>query len=170
MTLFVHKLKRCWRHLSTTTLSGKRAFPPASLHAIEATIEAGEKQHRAEVRWIVESSLPMQAVLAGVTSRQRAIDLFSIYRVWDTEENCGVLVYLNLADHKVEIIADRGINRLVSPADWHKICHDMSKGFAQGQFHDAGCAALAEINALLQSHFPAHGDRSNQLPNRPVTI
>ncbi|MES2932774.1 MAG: TPM domain-containing protein [Pseudomonadota bacterium] len=169
MTL-LNKLKRCWKHLSTTTASGKQAFPPASLKAIEATIEAGEQQHRAEVRWIVESSLSLPLVWQGVSSRQRAIDLFRYYGVWDTEENCGVLVYLNLADHKVEIIADRGINRLVAPSDWQQICRDMSQGFAQGKFNDAALGALSEINALLRGHFPANGERPNQLPNQPITI
>ena len=96
-------LSRLLAHLRTTPAAGRRSFPPATLKAIEETIAAGETRHRAEVRLIVEPALDMQAVLSGVQARERARELFAHYRVWDTEENCGVLVYVNLADRQVEI-------------------------------------------------------------------
>lgn len=163
-------LTRMMRHLFTTTAAGRRAFPPPTLTAIQAAIAEGEEQHRAEVRLIVEPALPVPAVLSGHASRQRARELFSLYRIWDTEENCGVLIYINLADRKVEIIADRGVGRAVAASDWQAVCHTMTRGFAQGEFHDSAIAGLTQLNRILATHFPANGSRSNQLSDRPIVL
>lgn len=163
-------LSRLIRHLCTTTGAGRRAFPESTLKAIEKAITHGETCHRAEVRMIVEPSLTAQAVLNGVSPRERARDLFSQYRVWDTEENCGVLVYINLADHQVEIVADRGVGRLIAPRDWETICRRMTQGFAAGNYHDSAIAALDDLNALLQKHYPDDGSTHNQLSNQPVML
>lgn len=170
MTHFLAQLSRLKRHLLTTARSGRRAFPAATLKAIEATIAAGEALHRAEVCLIIEPALTPTEVLQQVSARERARTLFALHRVWDTEENCGVLIYVNLADHKVEIVADRAIGRLVDPGDWQAICHTMTHGFARGEFHDSVNTALQKLNALLQKHYPAQGARSNQLDNRPVLL
>ncbi|HZW12673.1 MAG TPA: TPM domain-containing protein [Noviherbaspirillum sp.] len=163
-------LTRLFRHLLTTTATGRRAFPEETLKAIEETIAHGEKKHRAEVRMVLEPSLPMQAVLNGMSPRERARELFAQYHVWDTEENCGVLVYINLADHQVEIVADRGVGRVVSAGDWEAICRTMTKGFARGDYHNSIIAALEELNALLQKHYPDDGSVHNQLSNKPVML
>ncbi len=163
-------LKRMIRHLATTTAAGRRAFPAATLQAIQAAIAEGETRHRAEVRLIVEPALSMQAALNGTSARERALELFAHYRIWDTEENCGVLVYINLADHKVEIVADRAIGRLISAREWQAICRTMTRGFAHGAFHDSVLAALDQMHALLQTHFPDDGSRSNQLSDRPIVL
>jgi uncharacterized membrane protein YgcG len=163
-------VNRMMRHLTTTTAAGRRAFPPATLQAIQAAIAEGETRHRAEVRLIVEPALSMQAVLNGTSARERALELFAHYRIWDTEENCGVLIYINLADHKVEIVADRAIGRLISAKDWQTICRTMTKEFARGAFHDSVLAALDQMHALLQTHFPDDGSRSNQLSDRPIVL
>lgn len=163
-------LPRMMRHLFTTTAAGRRAFPPATLKAIQAAIAKGEAQHRAEVRLIIEPALTMQAVLGGMSARERARELFAHYRIWDTEENCGVLIYIDLADHKVEIIADRGIDRLIGRHEWQAICYTMTTGFARGAFHDSAIAAVEQLNLLLQTHLPANGARPNQLSNRPLVL
>ncbi|HVK94538.1 MAG TPA: TPM domain-containing protein [Noviherbaspirillum sp.] len=164
------KFSRLIKHLLTTTAAGRRVFPETTLKAIEETIAAGETRHRAEVRMVVEPALGMQAVLNGIGARDRARELFSDYRVWDTEENCGVLVYVNLADHQVEIVADRGVGREIPAKDWEKICRTMTKGFAQGVYHDSVLAALGELNQLLEQHYPDDGTTRNQLSNRPVVL
>jgi len=163
-------LARMVRHLFTTTAAGRRAFPPPTLTAIQAAIADGETQHRAEVRLIVEPALTAFAVLNGHTARQRARELFSLYRIWDTEENCGVLIYVNLADRKVEIIADRGVGRAVTAPDWQAVCRTMTQGFARGAFHDSTIAGLAQLNAILATHFPENGARRNQLSDRPIVL
>src|SRR6516164_3158267 len=109
---------RFCRHLATDHGSVRRAFPDAALSRIEALIGEGEVRHRGQVRFAVEPALPLARVLSRVTPRERALEIFGLLRIWDTEENCGVLVYLLLADHAVEIIADRGIDRAVGSAKW----------------------------------------------------
>jgi uncharacterized membrane protein len=166
MNIFYRLLK----HLFTTHAAGKRTFPPSTLKAIEAAITEGESLHKAEVRLIVEHSLSGRAVLHRITSRQRAIELFSQYRIWDTEDNCGVLVYINIADRKLEIVADRAVSKLIPNKGWHAVCRTMTEGFSQGEFHHSSAAAMAQLNALLQSHLPADGTHSNQLPNKPIVL
>ena len=161
---------RLIKHLCTTTATGRSAFPEETLKAIEEVIAEGEARHRAEVRMVVEPSLSAQAVLTGMSPRERARELFSYYRVWDTEENCGVLVYINLADHQVEIVADRGVGRVVAAKEWEAICRTMTEGFARGAYHDSVVAALGALNALLEKHYPDDGSTHNQLPNRPLML
>ncbi|MGH8806820.1 MAG: TPM domain-containing protein [Noviherbaspirillum sp.] len=161
---------RLIRHLSTTTAAGRRAFPEGTLKAIEGAISEGETRHRAEVRVVIEPALAAQAVLNGMSARERARELFSDYQVWDTEENCGVLVYVNLADHQVEIVADRGVGREIAAKDWDTVCRTMTQAFARGAYHDGTLAALDQLNTLLQQHYPDDGSTRNQLPNRPVML
>jgi uncharacterized membrane protein len=161
---------RLVKHFCTTTAAGRRAFPASTLKAIEDAIEEGEKHHRAEVRVIVEPALSAQTVLNGMTPRERARELFAQYGVWDTEENCGVLVYVNLADHQVEIVADRGVGRVIAAQDWQAVCRTMTQGFARGDYHNSTLAALAQINALLQEHYPDDGSMRNQLSDQPVML
>jgi uncharacterized membrane protein len=165
------KSTRLWRHLSTTRVSGRRTFPAHTLKAIQAAIAQGEAQHRAEIRLIVEPFLPFHEVLAGTSARQRARELFSFHGIWDTEENCGILIYINLADHKVEIIADRAANRALGANDWQAVCRTMTEGFARGDFHDSAINALSQLNALLKTNFPANeSSHVNELSNRPIVM
>jgi uncharacterized membrane protein len=169
-----HSLKkrvaRAWRHVSSSTAAARRAFPPETLSAITAAIAAGEQTHRGEVRVVVEKGLPFEEVWDDVSNRQRALDLFADYGVWDTEDNCGVLIYINLAEHKVDIVADRGIDRKIDAPTWQAICQTLTAGFKQGQFHQATLAAIDQVNALLRQHFPSNGARPNELPDRPILI
>lgn len=164
------RLSRLIRHLRTTAADGRRAFPAATLKAIEASITEGESLHRAELCLIVEPSLSAQAVWNGVSARDRARELFAHYGIWDTEENCGVLVYINLADHQVEIVADRGAGKAITADEWQAVCRTMTQGFAERRYHDSTLAALGQLNALLQAHYPDDGSSRNQLSDRPVVL
>lgn len=166
----MQKLKRAFRHLFTTNRAGKKAFPEATLQAIQDIITEGEKLHRAEVQLIVEPSLPLSEIWEGTSSRERAIDLFSLHRIWDTEENSGILIYIDLADHQVEIVADRGIDHIISSDEWAKVCGTMTSGFAKGNYHDSVISALKLLNGILHDHLPDTGDLPNQLPNRPIVL
>lgn len=163
-------LPRMRSHLMTGKASGRRAFPAATLQAIQDTIADGEQRHRAQIRVIIETALSAGAVLRGVPARERARELFSHYQIWDTEENCGILLYVNLADRKVEIIADRTVTRLLDAQEWQAVCATMTKGFAHGEFHASAVAALQQLNALLEQRFPANGVQLNQLPDRPIVL
>jgi uncharacterized membrane protein len=164
------KMARLFRHFITTNGTGRMLFPQSTLDAIEDAITAGETRHRAEVHMIVESALPLGAVWNGTSARERARELFSEYRIWDTEENCGVLVYVNIADHQVEIVADRGVGHVVALAEWQGVCDTMTRGFARNAYHDGVMAALGELNALLEKHYPDQGRLQNQLSNRPLVL
>jgi hypothetical protein len=160
----------------TTNLFGAwfqigRQFPKEALDAIAASVAAGEKTHRGELRVAVESRLPFAAVTDGVTARDRAAELFAHLRVWDTEDNCGVLLYVLLAEHRIEIVADRGIARKVSAAEWEAITAHMRDEFAKGHFREAVLTGVNEAGALLARHFPADGTpRTNELPDQPLLL
>jgi uncharacterized membrane protein len=167
---FTQRIHRAWRHLRSSDGDAKRAFPETTLEAITEAITAGEQTHRGEVRLIVEKGLPFDDAWDGVSNRQRALALFADYGVWDTEDNCGVLIYINLAEHKVDIVADRGIDRRIDSATWQAVCRTMTEGFRDGRFHDATLAAVKQVNELLHQHFPANGSRANELPDKPLML
>lgn len=167
---FGQRLSRVLRHWRSTKADARRAFPDATLEAVAQAITAGERTHRGEVRFIVEKALPADEIWDGVSNRQRALALFADYGVWDTEDNCGVLIYVNLADHKVDIVADRGIDRKIDTSTWQAVCRTMTEGFKRGEFHQAALAAVEQVNSLLREHFPANGDRPNELPDRPIML
>lgn len=163
---------RTLHHLSTTRAKARRLFPQTTLKAVQAAIGEGESRHRAQLRVIIEPALRLSELAARTTARGRAHALFSRYRIWDTEENCGVLLYINLADRKVEIVTDRAVGRAVPRTDWESACQIMTHGFAANRFHDSLLASVAQVNALLTTHFPTAGSggRANELSDRPVIL
>jgi uncharacterized membrane protein len=161
---------RLLRHVVTDHLSIRRAFPAPALAEIEAAISAGERIHRGQVCFAVEGGLPPLRVMRKLTPRERALEVFGLLRVWDTEENAGVLIYLLLADRVVEIVADRGIDRRVDAAAWQAICVRMEAAFADARYADAVVQGIADISALLARHFPREGSMVNELPDRPVIL
>lgn len=163
-------LRRIFRHLLAPGWVVRRAFPRRALARIEAAIAASEVKHRGELRFAVEGALDFLLVWHDIPVRQRAVDLFSELRVWDTEDNCGVLIYLQLVDHDVEIVADRGIARSVPQARWDELCHDMEEAFRAGRYEEGTLRAVEEIGTLLAQHFPPGEDNPNELPDRPVVL
>ena len=162
---------RFFLHLATDHGSVRRRLPKASFVRIGTAIAAGEKRHRAQLRFAVEPALPLLRVMRGVAPRERALEVFSLLRIWDTEENCGVLVYLLLADRAVEIVADRGIHGRVGSAAWEAICRRMEAALRDGRFAEGVEAGIVEINALLESHYPRDGAiGANELPDEPVVL
>jgi uncharacterized membrane protein len=163
-------IQRALRHLRSTRSAAERAFPQATLSALAAAIATGERTHRGEVRLVIERALPLSAAWSDVSNRQRAIALFADYGIWDTEDNSGVLIYVNLADRKVDIVADRGIDRKIDAATWQAVCNTMTGGFAHGDYHGAALAAVEQVNELLRRHFPSDGTRPNELPDQPLML
>ena len=165
-----NRLSRAWRHWKTGSSAGRRAFSQETLADIASAISAGEQTHRSELRLIVEASMPVELVWAGVSNRQRALALFAEHGVWDTEDNCGVLIYVNLAERAVDIVADRAIGRKIDAATWQAVCATMTAGFAQGEFRASTLAAIEHVNRLLREQFPSTGARGNELPDSPLMI
>lgn len=165
------QLTRIVRHLLTPPWIVRTTFGPAGLRAAEDSIRAGERTHRGEIRLAIEATLDPLPIWRGQTARDRAVDLFGSLRVWDTEENNGVLVYLLLADHQVEIVADRGVHARVGAAAWEAICLDMESAFRAGRFTDGLAAGLQAIHTLLAREYPATGSPNpNELPDTPVVL
>lgn len=163
-------LKRIVRHLLMTHRQLKTAFPVQALAVIEHAIQESHKAHVGQVRFVVEGALHSSALFEGQTARERAIDVFSELRVWDTEHNNGVLIYLLLADRDVEIVADRGIHLRVSGEEWEAICQKMESEFRLNRFQCGAVQGVEQVTALLKTHFPAHRPPRENLPAAPVVI
>lgn len=165
------RLLRLLRHLCGTRLRTHALFSPAVLAEIERAIGEAEARHAGEIRFAIETALPLSAVWRRVTPRQRALQLFAQLHVWDTAANNGVLIYVLRADRAVEIIADRGINERVSASDWEGICRDVEALYRQGRYAEGSRAAVAGVGRLLARHFPGGVSPSaNELPNQPILL
>ncbi len=163
-------LGRYWRHSATDQGSARRIFDDAALVRIQAAIADGERAHGGQIVFAVEPALPLARVHRRVTPRERALEVFGLLRVWDTEHNNGVLIYLLLADRDVEIVADRGIARHVDDARWRDICHAIEAACASSRHVDGVVEGVKATGALLAAHFPASTRVDNELPDRPVIL
>lgn len=163
-------LARIWRHILMNRWSLNQAFPVTVLKGIQEATAKNEQRHRGEIRFVVEAELEWGPLLADVSPRRRAIEVFGGLRVWDTEENNGVLIYVLLADHDIEIVADRGIHRQVGDEAWRRICNTMRAEFKAGRFEQGSVQAIEAISDLLAQHFPPRGDDQNELSDQPVLI
>jgi len=166
----MNKLIRFLKHLMSARWQISRRFSTRTMHTIAAAIRESETRHMGELRFVVEAGLDWPDLISGLTSRERALQVFSQLRIWDTEHNSGVLIYLLLAEHKVEIVADRGINSRVGHAAWINICQDMEKQFHTGNFEAGVLVGVSAITALLQQHFPALEHNPNDLPDHPTIM
>lgn len=164
------KLQRIIRHLSTGRAAVRRVFPPHTLDAIERVIRETEAQHSGQIRFAVEAALELTPLLAGQSARARAEEVFAQLRVWDTEHNNGVLIYLLLADRDVEIVADRGVHARLGQQVWETICHEMEASFRGGKFEEGVLAGIRSVGQHLAHHYPHAGEKVNELPDRPVLI
>ncbi|GAC1499238.1 MAG: TPM domain-containing protein [Bradyrhizobium sp.] len=137
---------------------------------IEQAIKAGETTHSGQVRFVVEGALDGKPLFRDQPARERALDIFSHLRIWDTAQNNGVLIYLLLADRQVEIVADRGIDAVVGAAGWEKICAGMERDFRAGHFQRGVIKGIEAVSRQLAAHFPKHGAGPNELPDEPVVL
>jgi uncharacterized membrane protein len=161
---------RLFRHLFVPDLVARRAFSRAGLARIAAAIKASEAQHDGEIRFVAEASLPLPYLFRKKSSRRRAEDLFSRLRVWDTERNAGVLVYLQLVSRHIDIVADRGIAKRVPQAEWNAVCRAMEAAFRRGEFLAGSLEGIERITALLRHAFPKTPGDANELPDKPVVL
>jgi uncharacterized membrane protein len=166
----MQKIRRLFRHLFSTAARTRALFSPAVLAQIEAAIGSAEAQHSGEIRFVVETALPLTALWHNVTPRARALQVFAHLRVWDTHANNGVLIYVLRADRAVEILADRGISARVSEAEWQAVCREVEVHYRAGGYADGSSVAVAAVARLLGQHFPPGGSGSNELPNQPVLL
>jgi uncharacterized membrane protein len=161
---------RMLRHRWLDDSDTRKAIPPDMVERLARRVAASEKRHSGEIRLYVEAGLPMSYLWRAATARERAVAMFGKLRVWDTENNNGVLIYLLLAEHAIEIIADRGLASRVDPREWQRIADAMGAAFKERRFEDGLTQALEEASALLVAHFPRDPAKAdaNELPDEPL--
>jgi uncharacterized membrane protein len=169
MAQAMNRWRRILRHRWLDETDVHRALDPAALDRIQARVAASERRHSGEIRVCVEAGLPLSYLWRRASARERAVTMFGKLRVWDTEANNGVLIYLLLAEHAIEIVADRGVARHVAPGHWHGIVQAMRTRFRAGEFEPGLLQAVEAVEALLCAHFPsaAQAPNPNELPDRP---
>ena len=172
MATLTSRIARICRHRWVDEADVRRALPADMLRRLERRVGASERRHTGEIRICVEAGLPMSYLWRDASPRERAIMMFSKLRIWDTAHNNGVLIYLLLAEHAIEIVADRGIDSHVSNEAWAAMAQRMGAAFREGRFEDGLTQALEEVSALLVEHFPlAEGEADrNELPDAPVIL
>jgi hypothetical protein len=161
---------RIVRHLFMPPWRTRMAFPVRTLRHIEKAIGESERSHAGEIRFAVESTLSLFSLWRSQSARERALDVFSHLRVWDTEKNNGVLIYLLLADRDVEIIADRGVHVRVGGEAWEKICREMEALFREAKFEEAVLHGIHAVSEHLARHYPAEAKGRNELDDKPVVL
>lgn len=163
-------LKRIFRHLFYSPFFVKRVFSNDTLKKITHSIADSERKHLGQIRFAVEANLDALQLIKNQAARERAIEVFSNLRVWDTEQNCGVLIYLLYADRDVEIVADRGVNSKVPQTEWEAICQQMEEYFRRSQFEEGVLIGIKKIDELLTHHFPGKTSSINELSDQAMVI
>ena len=161
---------RALRHLFATQLGTRRRFPTEVLGAIEAAIAAAELRTSGEIRFAVETALEIADLQSGKSPRERACEVFSGLRIWDTELRNGVLIYVLMADRDVEIVADRGAAERIPPEDWENACRLMEEHFRAGRYQEGAVAGVAAVGALLERQFAARLVERDEQPNQPALL
>jgi uncharacterized membrane protein len=162
---------RWLRHLLSNRWTLTQRFPRSTLDGIEAAVAASEARHRGEIRFAIEAALDVRALWRALAPRERALEAFSELRVWDTHEQNGVLIYVLLADRDVEIVADRGFEGRVEPAEWEGVCRAVESAFAEGRWSDGALLAIEAVTALAVREFPrTNAPDVDEQPNRPQIL
>lgn len=165
--------RRWWPHFLAHARGARRCLKRGELQALEQQIEASEIRHLGELRICIESSLSPEGLWRGQTARQRAAELFSMLGVWDTEHNNGVLIYLLLAERRIEVLADRGLaHQPDAQAAFDNIVNTLLPDLQRDDFASALAKAIEQVGELLAKHYPAaHGERNdNELSNAIVLL
>jgi uncharacterized membrane protein len=148
----------------------RRLFPQTTLDAIERAITDSERTHAGEICFAVEGALQGVALYGNQPPRERAIEVFSVQRLWDTEHRSGVLIYVLLADHAVEIVADRGAHARIDAQEWESICHEMELAFGRGEYRGGALHGIQAVTALLVRHFPTAAPGPRELSDVPLLL
>jgi uncharacterized membrane protein len=168
------RIKRVVRHQWVDDAALRRAMPADMMKRLQHNITASEQQHSGEIQVYAEAGLPLSDLWrdepTAALTRARALHLFSILQVWDTANNNGVLIYLLLAEHAIEIVADRGLSERVNPHEWQQMVTRMSQAFQQARFEEGLTQAINEVSALLLEHFPLKAGElnPNERPDHPL--
>lgn len=177
--MHLNRWQRLWRHLWLDSDDTRRAVPDLMAERLAQRVTASEQRHTGEVRICIEAALPWSQAWRAhddravrILGRQRALEWFGRLRIWDTEQNNGVLIYLLLAEHAIEIVADRGLARVVDATAWQLVVERLGHRLREGAFEDGLTQALEEVSAWLVEHFPAdaHTVNPDELPDAVVRV
>ncbi len=155
------RLMRILKHRSYDEADVRRVLDDSALKRLEARVHDSEKKHSGEIRLCIEAGLPTSYLWKRLSVRDRAIAMFGKLRVWDTEHNNGVLIYLLFAERKIEIVADRGLKARVPDAEWQRVIELMREPLHAGKFEEGLGRAIDAVEALLERHFPAAAGAAN---------
>jgi uncharacterized membrane protein len=161
---------RALKHLFAARWRTRQRFSDEVDAAIESAIRAAEVRSSGEIRFVIETALEPARALRGLPPRERAHEVFSQFRVWDTELRNGVLIYVLVADRDVEIVADRGAAASIPAAGWEHAARLMEDHFRSGRFREGAIAGVEAVGGLLEKHFPAHAPNRDELPNQPFLL
>lgn len=167
---FTKNLTRFCRHIATLPFSVHRRFSKEVMQRITQVITSNELLHSGEICFVIEVNLSLRELLAKKTAVARAVEVFSNLRIWDTEQNNGVLIYLLMADHDFEILADRGLHHQVDEVVWAQISSEMERLFKRGDFESGVVYGIENISALLAKHFPPFQKNTNELSDKPIIL
>lgn len=172
ITTWLKRARRLFANRCSDARDVRAALPPAALERLAARVSASEQQHAGEIRLCVEGGLPWSYIRRDAAARDRALTLFGKLRVWDTEHNNGVLIYLLMAEHAIELIADRGLVARIGPDYWAKIATELGQTLSERRFEEGLTRAVDALTALLVAHFPRDGaaPKLNELPDAPVVL
>ncbi len=171
------RLQTVLRHRWLDEGDTRRTIGPDLLERLGRRVAASETRHTGEIRIYVEAGLPLSylwrhlraGIPMGELMRQRATSVFGKLRVWDTQHNNGVLIYLLLAEREIELVADRGLNTVVGQSEWQAMVQRMGAAFVRGHFEEGLTQALEEVSVPLVRHFPAGSmPNPNDLSDTPV--
>ncbi len=163
-------LRRWFSHFTTTHFTLRRCFPADVMNAIDAAITASERSHQAEIRFAIETALPLGHLLRDVSGKERAREIFRRLGMADTAAHNGILVYVLLAERDIEIVADQGFDGKVAERAWEDICNSIVAAFRNGEYGPGAIQAIGRLSELAVVHFPPGTDNRNELPNRPVVL
>ena len=169
--MFKH-IQRFLKHRWMDRSDSLKAIPADMAERLRQRVASSEQRHSGEIRICVEAGLPTSYLWRNASSRERAVMLFGKLRVWDTDHNNGVLIYLLLADRAIEIVADRGLNQVVSPAQWQQMIKNLRPALQNNQWEEGLTQALAAISAVFVQQFPVASDTTNpdELPDIVILL
>jgi len=166
----IRHIERIGRHVLRGMWAGTREFPPTALRIVEHEISTMSEDHEGNIHFVVEGALHGTPLLQNQMARERAIDIFSHFRLWDTPSRNGVLIYVLLADRSVDIVVDRGLHERIQPMEWAKICRGMEKEFRDGRFEEGALNGVRAIGRLLAEHFPLATRHAERLQGQAIAI
>ena len=99
----------------------------------------------------------------------RSLAAFTAHGLHYTKAHTGILIFASLFEHRVEVLADRGINEKVQPGTWDEVVRILTAGLKSGNGGEAFYKAIERCGDILATHFPRAADDKDELANKLVT-